>query len=86
MPLPETAEPVAQRWRIPAAILVALLAAAAGFFGVRLIAGIAGSADPDPGSTSGSALTGWPPGEAGSSASAEDQAVWSIRVAAPGWP
>ena len=86
MPLPETAEPVAQRWRIPAAILVALLAAAAGFFGVRLIAGIAGSADPDPGSTSGSALTGSPPGEAGSAASAEHQAVWSIRVAAPGWP
>jgi hypothetical protein len=42
-PLPETAPPESNRNRILLAVLVALIAAVAGFFGVRLIADAAGS-------------------------------------------
>jgi len=57
-PLPETAPTESNRTRILLAVLVALIAAAAGFFGVRLIADAAGSGSAGAPSVQGSAGLG----------------------------
>ncbi|HEY5114800.1 MAG TPA: serine/threonine-protein kinase [Nakamurella sp.] len=57
-PLPETAPTESHRTRILLAVLVALIAAAAGFFGVRLIADAAGSGSAGALSVQGSAGPG----------------------------
>jgi len=57
-PLPETAPPESNRNRILLAVLVALIAAVAGFFGVRLIADAAGSGTAGALTTQGSLFIG----------------------------
>ena len=57
-PLPDTAPPESNRNRILLAVLVALIAAVAGFFGVRLIADAAGSGNAGAPSVNGSAGVG----------------------------
>ncbi len=57
-PLPASAPPQSHRGRILIAIVVALIAAAAGFFGVRLIADAAGSGTAGAPSIQGSAVVG----------------------------
>ena len=57
-PLPETAPAESNRNRILLAVLVALIAAVAGFFGVRLIADAAGSGNAGAPSVNGSAGVG----------------------------
>ena len=57
-PLPETAPPESNRNRILLAVLVALIAAVAGFFGVRLIADAAGSGTAGTPSVQGAARVG----------------------------
>jgi len=57
-PLPESAPPESNRNRILLAVLVALLAAAAGFVGVRWIADAAGSGSAGTPSIQGSASVG----------------------------